>query len=944
MSKKDSVFTRVFDLKNILDMITSTALAAQSLFNPTGAIVLTPIIKTLVNIAVDFCDHKKSDCINEVKGLIEGYLSNEPELSTSEIKKHTKLAFECIKAFDVDSFSSVTLHKAKDKIFGEVKKVYPNTNDDTYRILVNAIVYSVAEICYSLKGNEKGFKDYCIKNSIFTLNEIDRLERFCVNLDARMVKLEKKVEGNIRKKIMQCANYFTDALYLHKDTSDFKDTAPEKVVNLKNLFVKQKVESIEKPYGSYGYKEMNIEEYLSSYAIEGCKVTLLIGDAGVGKSSIVYWLADLYLNGEEADKKKIFKDKELVIVRLRDIIEDIGENLYIPTCNFFDCKDDEIRNNLYKDKYVVLDGLDEIRWKNNDVKFEKILNSALECFDDVYRLIITTRPGIEKVVFEGDKKKEKFNNLCIYSIKPFEKKEKKEWIDKYEKVAGKIDEEIIKYINVSEKLESAYNTILNLPISFRKSSANIIEDIDLRDMYEKATGKADEKIIDLFEKTDLAHDIYDYPQILYLVSSANTKDGSWSIDNEWSLYHHIFYEQIMSKKYERHNKGINPEHPFKDNIDDIYLGLERISYGMYLNNFKSRISNEDINILLNKKTTSREKKLLNSYVYRFGCYGKINGNISEFEFYHNDIRDFFIAEYLYDGLNALFSEVVERKKFDNYNSDGIEGYDRYLKFTKGLFELFRYIPIHKKVVDFMISRTKFRNSDTSYKDKFYEFLVKNAFSKINFTEMIEEAPIRNLTQELWCNPQIFEGFDCDVKMSTLQKVSIFYNDYLSIVYALLYCYDEKKIAAILDQDILNSLTGIYSNLNNRLNVFVCLNGAYLRKAYLKNVNLTGAYLVGAHLNGAHLEGADLRNGHLEKADLSGGHLEQANLKGVYFKGAQLVGTHLEGANLWGAHLEGVDLSRAHLKGANFAEVHLDGAIYDIEEIKKAANWEQAIYK
>ncbi len=967
MSKKDSVFTRIFDLKNILEIITSTGLAAQSLFNPAGAIVLTPIIKTLVMIAVDFCDQKKSDCIDEAKRIIEGYLADDPGLSASDTNKYTQLAFECIKEFDVDSFSGVTLNKAMDMISEEVKKKYPNTNDVTYKILVNIIAYTVTVICYNLQDNDDDFRDYCIKNFMFSFGEIKRLEEITDNHEERIVEMEKykgykKYEDNIRKKIEQCADYFTDALYLHQDTAAFKETAPEKIVNLKNLFVKQQVV----PLNTIGTNpKMNIEDYLSSYNLGDPWATLLLGDAGVGKSSIVYWLADLYLNGEDADKKKIFKDKELVIVRLRDIIEFIDNNLFISTCNFFDCIDDECRNILYKDKFVVIDGLDEIRLKDNNVKFDKILKSVLSSFDNVFRLIITSRPGVEYVVFDNGKKIKGFDDLSIFSIKPFGIDEKKEWIRKYKEAGGKINVEIIKRIT---------------PKGSNASSDNI----------------------------------FDYPQILYMVSSADTGDGSWSLSNEWSLYHHIFYNQIMSKEYEKHNRGINPEHHLKDNIDDIYSSLKSIAYEMFLNNYKSRISIDDLNNLLEKNAIECKKELLNNYAYRFGCYGKIDDNISEFEFYHNNIRDFFIAEYLYDGLNTLFSAVVEPEIFANYNCEGIKGYNQYLIITKKLFKLLQGIPIQRQVVKFLILRTKFRNTGKEYKDKFYEFLRK----QLSSDEMEVNKPIQNFTQELWCNLQIYNEFDSSIMMSTLRKTSIFLNNYLAIVYALYSC-DNTVCATILSMNVRSALNELYCHAPEKFDSFVflvranlrganleeahleeaCLVGAILDKANLKRANFKGANLIGAHLMRADLFEASLQVADLMKTDFSGAVLGRANLFGANLQEAKLIrtdlgeanldnanleraslynaflyeaylekayllqtnlaranlqGANLSGANLQGAYLFGANLKSANLKGANLIganlkDADLEGtdlrtAHYEREQLENAKNWEMSILK
>ncbi len=68
----------------------------------------------------------------------------------------------------------------------------------------------------------------------------------------------------------------------------------------------------------------------------------------------------------------------------------------------------------------------------------------------------------------------------------------------------------------------------------------------------------------------------------------------------------------------------------------------------------------------------------------------------------------------------------------------------------------------------------------------------------------------------------------------------------------------------------------------------------------------------------------MKNAILEEADLSWANFEKE--------------VDLREANLRGANLTGVIFKDANLEGAD-----LRGAIFDPEEIKKAKNWDKAIY-
>ncbi|HIC08486.1 MAG TPA: hypothetical protein EYO62_00300, partial [Aquificales bacterium] len=67
------------------------------------------------------------------------------------------------------------------------------------------------------------------------------------------------------------------------------------------------------------------------------------------------------------------------------------------------------------------------------------------------------------------------------------------------------------------------------------------------------------------------------------------------------------------------------------------------------------------------------------------------------------------------------------------------------------------------------------------------------------------------------------------------------------------------------------------------------------------------------------------------------------LIGVDLSFANLRGANLSFANLSGANLSGADLRSAYLSSAYLEGADLRGAIFDPEEIKKAKNWDKAIY-
>ena len=106
-----------------------------------------------------------------------------------------------------------------------------------------------------------------------------------------------------------------------------------------------------------------------------------------------------------------------------------------------------------------------------------------------------------------------------------------------------------------------------------------------------------------------------------------------------------------------------------------------------------------------------------------------------------------------------------------------------------------------------------------------------------------------------------------------------------------------------------------SKEQEKLNIYT---DAILENATLESADLRGAYLTNANLVGAILTGANMVKATLQEADLFEADLTDANLAGANLKGAILESANLAGANFQGANLEGVN-------------------------IRKARNWQKAIF-
>jgi len=185
-------------------------------------------------------------------------------------------------------------------------------------------------------------------------------------------------------------------------------------------------------------------------------------------------------------------------------------------------------------------------------------------------------------------------------------------------------------------------------------------------------------------------------------------------------------------------------------------------------------------------------------------------------------------------------------------------------------------------------------------------------------ELVGEKP---LNKPLWCfgNLWVFTSKVSELYLEELKDVPI--NEKWK--YHFLKSYRNRlayliKRMQVQEETFINGLSLAYVNLTN-----IDLCKAYLITAKLRGTNLSKAFLCGINLGFV-----DLRN---------------ANLKGVFLSDAYLRGADLSDANLSKANLTNADLTDAILEDANLEGADLRGAIFDPEEIKKAKNWDKAIY-
>lgn len=193
----------------------------------------------------------------------------------------------------------------------------------------------------------------------------------CINNEKNNVDESEK--GNnfkfLNNKKQEYINDWHKRLFLHLNEN-------KKPITLEKAFIMPEFE-MEKKYSKIKiYEDDPLDKVIKKFAELRKTSTLLItGVPGIGKTSIVSWIANEYENSDN-----------LLILRFRNWeSEELEKGLLNAVCNTFRCGKRELER-----KVLILDGFDEIKVLNEK---EKILNMFMNEIKDIkhFKCIITSR-------------------------------------------------------------------------------------------------------------------------------------------------------------------------------------------------------------------------------------------------------------------------------------------------------------------------------------------------------------------------------------------------------------------------------------------------------------------------------------------------------------------------------------------------------------------------
>jgi len=499
------------------------------------------------------------------------------------------------------------------------------------------------------------------------------------------------------------------------------------------------------------------------------------------------------------------------------------------------------------------------------------------------KVLITSRPNY---LSEGHLRDlNKRLGYTVWELQPFNLEEINEFLDKYKR-------------NLEEKYDYKKNVNPENPPKVYFENFNILKDRVKENLREKEP-------------------LVDQPLLLYMLAHLYLREGKTpQIENDIDLYEELI-NAVIQRVWENDNhlKKVITSAEW----DYLYRKfLEELAFLIEFSN-KHYATLEEIEKLkvfetLKGKTKLSEKDLLGSLLIFFYLHRGGDKETQTVEFIHKTFQEYLAASNIYNRL--LENLNMGNKEYENL-----------------IWDLFSKNQISPKVREFLETIIeKRREEDREKQNQFLEkmkevfpyLLEKDFFVKPH--ELVGEKP---LNKPLWCfgNLWVFASKVSELYLEELRDVPI----------------NERWRYHFLRTE---------NSLKRRFCWFISVLQSQ-KETFIKNLNLSymdleGVEILGAKLSFVNFRYSNLRNSNFFRSDFFRANFYKANLafsnlKSAYLRKVNLMHSSLKEAFLKKANLKGSYLRKSYLKDANIEDADLRGAIFDPEEIKKAKNWDKAIY-
>ena len=374
-----------------------------------------------------------------------------------------------------------------------------------------------------------------------------------------------------------------------------------KTVTLQNMYVEPSFDDVGDLAHQFGTVTDSIHDFLWHKSRE--KIMVIEGDAAIGKTSLVSWMCYHAQAGDE-EAQKLFQNSPVVCVRLRELEFEENEESADPILQYLNIPDAREFVRRYPDAILILDGADELGMVsslNASRIGQFILNSCNSLA--VRKLIVTSRP---QILDSAALRSHLFSTRKI-TLAPFCIAKREQWLKHYMELGEMIPAETLEYVRNLTDQDS--DGVANTPLA------------------------------------------------LYLLVHCNFRDEFR--DNLWALYHTIFSDAIIKTYY---NTPVLGSDPVLNQAEATlnYAMVKEIAYTMFRNPGCERFHINRLELDECARAVGLEgadaERVKQTCVL---CAYWKNSTDGALEFYHNNIRDFFLCEYICDTLSRSLDESLK---------------------------------------------------------------------------------------------------------------------------------------------------------------------------------------------------------------------------------------------------------------------------------------------
>lgn len=694
------------------------------------------------------------------------------------------------------------------------------------------------------------------------IQEDTKLDQYWQNFFHRLEQhdMHEKISDLHQKSINRC-NHNADYRKKWNERCCLHKNESQPLVTLEKIFVMPEVQ--------VGKERLKVGDCVKDFLENDTQhILLLLGHGGYGKTSFV---------ARMAARTNEYTDRPLHIFRLREFA-------------------DTDANELYK----------------RIAEMAKLENNAVLVFD-----------GLDELCMVGGGDEEKKSLDLIYHLTKF-------WRDcTSRKIIVTSRPQYVNARLVRMDLEGNTSPGLDKPVLLSYEYAVFADHqrTELADKLERADSSLKNSVgcqhVRAYsgEKDD---PIYGSPFLLYLICAGRGITEE-CFSNRWLLFRTVFHDINIKPAY----RGTTPTQQEEfagnaENAEKLYRITSRLAYEIYKSRYKKPyFQKEEVLNIIRALYQDETPKLISALgdCYALCAYFKQTEN-GAVEFAHNHVRDFFLCEYILQGLDDCYSEYPKPEMTPEKCGKLVADW---------LSDNFKYADVEEETGNFLQlaakqKKTACPNVELYFKPDELEH-VFNVFCKNGGLReyRAEEMPIGVQT----------------AAENVIQCSARFLKTLLPETNGLIRWFDVKQLndgeRVIIEQMgfCLNKADLGCANLSGANLRHASLSSANLRNADLSYADLSYADLRGADLSGADLFGVNLSGANLDDAKLSGAELCGADLFGANLRGAYLSGAILRDANLIGADLRGADLRGADLRGANLIAANLIDANLSLAKLSNA---------